>query len=66
MIAVTKEYLEEIIRGTCPQCASAPGTLRWQNHSGEWIHETHNLGSHSFRICMATHLRLKYKDILNG
>ena len=66
MITPTREFLDEIIKGTCPQCASAPSTLRFRPETNEFIHETHDLGRHSFRICMATHLRLKYKEVLNG
>lgn len=66
MITPTKEFLEEIIRGTCPHCKDMPTTLRWQEHSKEFIHETRGPSQMSFRICMATHLRVKYKDVLNG
>lgn len=66
MITPTREYLEEIIKGTCPECVKNPSSLKFRSETSEWIHHAQNLGNHSFRICMATHLRLKYKDVLNG
>lgn len=66
MVDLTCEQLVEICGDTCPSCkAGAP--LRRREDTGEYVHDfvIGTTGfSHSF--CLASYLRNKYKDVLDG
>lgn len=57
----TRNQILALCRDVCPNCAaSAP--LRQRTDSLEWVHDWP--GKHT--LCLAHHLRLKYKEVLDG
>lgn len=70
MTDYTKEQLLDLIKLTCPRCAEGV-KLVYRKPYNEFAHEKHSAGQtggHSFShtICMATHLRVAYKEVLGG
>jgi hypothetical protein len=60
---LNKEQAEQIVTEVCPNCASGMPVER-RKDTGEWIHRPQ--GPMSIRLCLASHFREKYKDVLNG
>lgn len=70
MTDLTKEQLLAIIDDACPRCKERV-KVTFRVPYAEWIHEKISAGqsggnNQSYQICMATHLRNKYKDLLSG
>jgi hypothetical protein len=60
---VNKEQVEQTIKDVCPRCNDGEAVER-RVDTGEWIHRPQ--GPHSVVLCLATHLRSKYQEVLNG
>ena len=60
---LSKDQLELTIKDTCPRCNNLLPVER-RPETGEWVHRPQ--GPMSITLCLATHLREKYKDVLNG
>ncbi len=65
MVDLTKDQVIELLNDTCPKCTEG-WPVKWTQHDKVWRHERHNMGSTSIVICLATNLRIKYKDVLDG
>ena len=68
---MTKDQLEELFKDICPRCAEGRSKLVYRQPYAEWGHEQQVLTASggnavSSTLCMATHLRNKYQDVLNG
>jgi hypothetical protein len=62
---MNKEQIEQIINDVCPRCAKGEA-LKFRQDSGEWVHVAYTVAAFSSTLCLATHLRSKYQDVLNG
>jgi hypothetical protein len=60
---LSKEQVEQVIRDTCPRCQEGLA-VEQRSDTGEFVHRP--FGPHSIQICLATHLREKYGNVLNG
>ena len=60
---MTRDTLAQILKDACPHCARDLEVER-RSETSEWVHRPQ--GPMSITLCLATHLREKYKDVLNG
>ncbi|MFA5902030.1 MAG: hypothetical protein WC829_23275 [Hyphomicrobium sp.] len=60
---LNKVQVEEVIKAACPHCANLL-PVEQRGDTGEWVHRPK--GPMSITLCLATNLRTKYKDVLNG
>jgi hypothetical protein len=64
-VLLNRDQVLELCDDACPKCAER-WPLKWDNREKVWRHERNNVGSTSITICMASHLREKYSEVLNG
>jgi len=57
MTDLTREQLQSVLADVCPHC-KASLVVEYRPETQEWVH--------SITLCLATNLRNKYKDVLNG
>jgi len=63
MTDLTREQLQSVLADVCPHC-KASLVVEYRPETQEWVHRPQ--GPHSITLCLATNLRNKYKDVLNG
>jgi hypothetical protein len=58
-----KDQVNEAIVAACPHCGKGL-PVEFRSETQEFVHRP--LGPMSITLCLATNLRQKYQDVLNG
>lgn len=62
---LSRDQILELCRDVCPNCA-AGAPLRQRIDTGEFVHDFTRGSGTSHAFCLAHHLRLKYREVLDG
>lgn len=62
---MTSEQFIQTCRDVCPHC-KADVIVRWRDDSREYVHDIYRGTAVTHAFCLASHFRIKYKEVNGG